>query len=253
MFLVFNKEKIQTYAVSILTVAVLIAVANIGDINAIQTMAVEKYLPIYNVQTEENKIAFTMNCAWNADDIDSILETLKNNDVHITFFIVGDWADKYPEAVKKIHEAGHEIGSHSNTHPHVNNLSAEKNLEEIQLSVNKLEKITGNKTTLYRAPYGEYNDTVIKTAQENGYFTIQWNLDTLDYKGLTGEEMWNRLKNKLDNLNSSIVYNIEDPVIMLEEYTFSWFEDRTYTFLNTLNPYIEEGIMEYRPIFDDRH
>ena len=106
MFLVFNKEKIQTYAVSILTVAVLIAVANIGDINAIQTMAVEKYLPIYNVQTEENKIAFTMNCAWNADDIDSILETLKNNDVHITFFMVGEWVDKYPEAVKKIYEAG---------------------------------------------------------------------------------------------------------------------------------------------------
>ena len=40
---------------------------------------------------------------------------------------------------------------------------------------------------------------------------------------------------------------------MLEEYTFSWFEDKTYTFLNTLNPYIEEGIMEYKSIDDDRH
>lgn len=207
MFLIFNKEKIQTYAVSILTVAVLIALANIKDISAVPTFASEKYLPIYNVQTEENKVAFTMNCAWNADDIDSILETLKNNDVHITFFIVGDWADKYPEAVKKIHEAGHEIGSHSNTHPHVNNLSSEKNLEEIQLSVNKLERITRNKTTLYRAPYGEYNDTIIKTAQENGYFTIQWNLDTLDYKGLTGEEMWNRLKNKLDKGSIILSHN----------------------------------------------
>lgn len=207
MFLIFNKEKIQTYTVSILTVAVLIALANIKDISAVPTFASEKYLPIYNVQTEENKVAFTMNCAWNADDIDSILETLKNNDVHITFFIVGDWADKYPEAVKKIHEAGHEIGSHSNTHPHVNNLSSEKNLEEIQLSVNKIERITGNKTTLYRAPYGEYNDTVIKTAQENGYFTIQWNLDTLDYKGLTGEEMWNRLKNKLDKGSIILSHN----------------------------------------------
>lgn len=207
MFLIFNKEKIQTYTVSILTVAVLIALANIKDISAVPTFAQEKYLPIYNVQTEENKVALTMNCAWNADDIDSILETLKNNDVHITFFIVGDWADKYPEAVKKIHEAGHEIGSHSNTHPHVNNLSSEKNLEEIQLSVNKLERITGNKTTLYRAPYGEYNDTVIKTARENGYFTIQWNLDTLDYKGLTGEEMWNRLKNKLDKGSIILSHN----------------------------------------------
>ena len=207
MFLIFNKEKIQTYAVSILTVAVLIAIANIKDISAVPTFAPEKYLPIYNVQTEENKVAFTMNCAWNADDIDSILEILKNNDVHITFFIVGDWADKYPEAVKKIYESGNEIGSHSNTHPHVNSLSAEKNLEEIQLSVNKLEKITGSKTTLYRAPYGEYNDTVIKTARENGYFTIQWNLDTLDYKGLTGEEMWKRLKNKLENGSIILSHN----------------------------------------------
>ena len=198
MFLVFSKEKIQTYLVSILTVAVLIGIANMDSIKTIQTSSTEKYLPIYNVQTEEKKIAFTMNCAWNADDIDSILETLKNNDVKITFFMVGNWVDKYPEVVKKIYEAGHEIGSHSNTHPHVNQLSSEKNLEEIKLSVSKIEKITGSKTNLYRAPYGEYNDTVIKVAKENGYYPIQWNIDTLDYKGLTGEKMWERIKNKLE-------------------------------------------------------
>ena len=199
MIFVFNKDRIKTYLVSMLTVAMLIIFSNIGNIKSIQTSSVPKYLPIYNVKTDEKKIAFTMNCAWNADDIDSILETLKNNNVHITFFMVGDWVDKYPEAVKKINEAGHEIGSHSNTHPHVNKLSAEKNLEEINLSVAKIQKITGQKTNIYRAPYGEYNNTVIKTAEENGYYTIQWNLDTLDYKGLTGEQMWNRLKNKLEN------------------------------------------------------
>ena len=153
------------------------------------------------------RIYHKRNCDWNADDIDSILETLKNNDVHITFFMVGDWVDKYPEAVKKIYEAGHEIGSHSNTHPHVNNLSSEKNLEEINLSVNKIQKITGYKTNLYRAPYGEYNNIVIKTAQENGFYTIQWNLDTLDYQGLTGEEMWDRLKNKLDGGSIILSHN----------------------------------------------
>ena len=121
--------------------------------------------------------------------------------------MVGDWVDKYPDAVKKIYDAGHEIGSHSNTHPHVNNLSSEKNLEEINLSVNKIEKITGYKTNLYRAPYGEYNNTVIKTAQENGFYPIQWNLDTLDYQGLTGEEMWNRLKNKLDGGSIILSHN----------------------------------------------
>ena len=207
MIFVFNKDRIRTYLVSILTVAMLIIFSNIGNVKTVQTSATVKYLPIYNVKTNEKKIAFTMNCAWNADDIDSILETLKNNNVHITFFMVGDWVDKYPEAVKKINEAGHEIGSHSNTHPHVNKLSAEKNLEEIKLSVNKIEQITGQKTKIYRAPYGEYNDTVIKTAQENGYYTIQWNLDTLDYKGLTGEEMWNRLKNKLENGSIILSHN----------------------------------------------
>ena len=198
MFLVFNKEKIQTYIVSVLTVAVLITIANVRKVETIQTSSQEKELPIYNVQTDEKKVAFTMNCAWNADDIDHILKTLEENDVKITFFMVGDWVDKYPEAVKKISDAGHEIGNHSNTHPHVNNLTAEKNLEEIKLSVDKIEKITGYKTNLYRAPYGEYNNTVIKTAQQNGFYPIQWNLDTLDYQGLTGEKMWNRLKNKLD-------------------------------------------------------
>lgn len=207
MFLVLNKDKIQTYIVSVLTVAVLIVIANIGNIKTITTSATSRLLPIYNVKTEEKKIAFTMNCAWNAEDIDSILETLKNNDVHITFFIVGSWMDKYPEAVRKIYESGHEIGSHSNTHPHVNELSAEKNLEEINTSIAKIKKITGQQTNLYRTPYGEYNDKVIKTAQENGYYAIQWNIDTLDYKDLTGEEMWNRIKNKLENGSIILSHN----------------------------------------------
>lgn len=111
--------------------------------------------------------------------------------------MVGDFVDKHQEAVKKISEAGHEIGNHSNTHPHVNNLSLEKNIEQIQKCSEKIEKITGKKTNLYRGPYGEYNNTVIKAAKSQNHETIQWNLDTLDYSGLTGEEMWERLENKL--------------------------------------------------------
>ncbi len=207
MFLVFNKEKIQTYFVSILTVGVLIIIANMSTAQTLPTSSSERALPIYKVKTEENKVALTMNCAWSADDIDRILETLEKNEVKITFFIVGEWAEKYPEAVKKIYEAGHEIGTHSNTHPHVEQLSAEKNLEEIKLGVEKLQKITGEKTRLYRTPYGEYNDTVINTARENGYYTIQWNIDTLDYKGLTGDEMWGRIKEKLQKGSIILTHN----------------------------------------------
>ena len=114
MFFVFNKDKISAYIVSILTVAILFGTANIltnKNNDTVQTSSVsEKLLPIYNVDTKENKVAFTMNCAWNADDIDNILKILDDNNVKITFFMVGDWMDKFPEAVKKIYESGNEIG-----------------------------------------------------------------------------------------------------------------------------------------------
>lgn len=98
-------------------------------------------------------------------------------------------------------------GSHSDTHPHVNNLSYEKNIEEIELSNDKIEKIIGKRTNLYRAPYGEYNNTVIKAANDKGYYTIQWSLDTLDYNGLTGEEMWNRIGSKMNAGDVILTHN----------------------------------------------
>lgn len=198
MFIVFNKAKINSYLISLGTVIILFVMAfMITGQDTLQTAAATKELPIYHVDTQEKKIAFTMNCAWEANDIDSILDTLAKHNAHISFFMVGDFVHQYPEAVKKIHDAGHEIGNHSDTHPHVNQLSLEKNIEQIQKCSEKVEQITGKKTSLYRGPYGEYNDTVIRAAKSQNYVPIQWNLDTLDYSGLTGEEMWKRLENKL--------------------------------------------------------
>lgn len=210
MFIVFNKQKIYSYLVALSTVIVLFFVAatftnKSGEI--IQTMSQAKKLPIYNVDTNEPKIAFTMNCAWNADDIDQILATLSKHNTHITFFMVGDWVDKYPDAVKKISEAGHEIANHSDGHKHVNNLNIEENEKEVKLCSDKIEAITGKKTTLYRGPYGEYNNTVIQAAQNQNHITIQWNLDTLDYKGLTADEMWARLNGKVKNGDIILSHN----------------------------------------------
>lgn len=121
--------------------------------------------------------------------------------------MVGDFVNKNEEAVKKVANAGHEIGNHSDTHPHINQLSLEKNIEQIQNCSKKIEQITGKKTTLYRGPYGEYNDTVIKSAKSQNHIAIQWNLDTLDYSGLTGEEMWKRLENKLQEGSIILSHN----------------------------------------------
>ena len=182
MFIVFNKQKIYSYLVALSTVvALFIIAATFGTRSGelIQTMSQSKLVPIYNVETDEPKVAFTMNCAWNADDIDSILATLEKHKVHITFFMVGDWVDKYPEAVKKISDAGHEIANHSDGHKHVNNLNLEENEKEIQMCSDKIQKITGKSTSLYRGPYGEYNNTVIQAAENQKHITIQWSLDIL--------------------------------------------------------------------------
>lgn len=184
MFIVFNKEKIYSYIIALSTIVILFMMANVivsKNTNSIFTSSSNKLVPIYSVNTEEKQIALTMNCAWNADDIDSILDTLSKNKVHITFFIVGDWAEKFPEYVKKISDAGHEIANHSNTHPHVNNLGISENADEIAKASEIIKKITGKATKLYRAPYGEYNNTVLNSATEKNHITIQWNLDTLDY------------------------------------------------------------------------
>lgn len=183
MFFVINKEKIYAYFISIMTVVLLFYVASVSISSSgkvVETAAsVDRLLPIYRVDTQEKKVALTLNCAWNADDIDSILATLQKEKVKVTFFMVGDWMTKFPEAVKKIHEAGHEIGSHSDTHPHVNQLSYEKNSEEIEKSNDKIENLIGTRTKLYRPPYGEYNNTVIQVARDKGYYPIQWSLDTI--------------------------------------------------------------------------
>jgi peptidoglycan/xylan/chitin deacetylase (PgdA/CDA1 family) len=115
---------------------------------------------------------------WGADDTDELLTILKNNDVKATFFLCGYWVDKYPDEVKKIYADGHDIGNHSNTHPHSSQLSLEENKTNIMAAHNKVKALLGIDMTLYRPPFGEYNDTVLNAAKECNYYPIQWDVDT---------------------------------------------------------------------------
>ena len=209
MFFVYNKDKIISVVIALSTVLVLfLFAATYKQSESVQaSTGVSKILPIYSVETEENKVALTINCAWNADDIDLILETLSQNQVKATFFMVGDWVSKFPDAVKKIHESGNEIANHSESHAHVNNLSYEENIEQIVECSDRIQIITGKPTTLYRGPYGEYNDTVVKAANDSNHIMIQWSIDTLDYNSLTGEQMWQRIESKLDKGSIILMHN----------------------------------------------
>lgn len=168
MFLVFNKDKIMAFVVACCTVFALFLMTALfakAPQNTIETASTVKQLPIYSVDTEEAKVALTINCAWNADDVDLILQTLEKHQVKVTFFMVGDWIEKNQEAAKKIFDAGHELANHSYNHPHVNNLSYDKNIEQIKKCSDLIKNITGNPSTLYRGPYGEYNDIVIRSSK----------------------------------------------------------------------------------------
>ena len=142
----------------------------------------QKELPVYSVSREDKKIALTIDAAWADDKTEFILETLNKYNIKATFFLCGFWAEKYPDIVKRIDAEGHQIGNHTATHPHMNKLSSQQILDELKKYDDILESIIGKRSTLFRAPYGEYNDNVITTVRNAGYEVIQWDIDTVDWR-----------------------------------------------------------------------
>ena len=141
-----------------------------------------RLLPIYCVETGEKKVALSFDAAWGNEDLRQILKILEANDVKATFFMTGGWVKSYPEDVKAIKEAGHDLGNHSENHKQMSTISKEECVKEIKEAHNKVKELTGTKMYLFRAPYGDYNDTLIKALQEEGYYCIQWDVDNLDWK-----------------------------------------------------------------------
>jgi len=165
----------------------------------------QKKLPIYSVDIPEKKMSLSFDAAWGADDTDTLLNILKDNAVTATFFLCGTWVDKYPDDVRKIAAAGHDIANHGNTHAHGAKLSLEQNKKEIKDCHDKIKAVTGLEANLFRPPYGEYNNTVLAAAEELNYYTIQWDIDSHDWmkKGIDYEI--NRVLNHKDLQNGSIV------------------------------------------------
>ena len=165
----------------------------------------ERKLPIYCVQTDESKVSVSFDAAWGADDTDELLRILKENNVKATFFLCGYWVEKYPDEVKKISEAGHDLGNHSATHPHMSQLTAEQITDELQKCHQNVKDLTGIEMDLFRPPFGEYDNEVIETAAANGYHTIQWDIDSLDWKEQGAQAEINQVLNHKHLGNGSII------------------------------------------------
>lgn len=155
--------------------------------------AQEKLLPIYSVDKEDKTIAISFDAAWGDEFTQEILDILKKEDIKTTFFLVGMWVDKYPEQVQAIADAGHEIGNHSSSHPDMTKLDKNKMKEELSTTNEKISKYKELDTFLFRPPFGAYNNELIKTVEELGGYTIQWDVDSLDWKNEGAEQIVNRV------------------------------------------------------------
>ena len=163
----------------------------------IETVTPERRLPIYSVETDERKISLGINCAWGDEDIPVLLEILEQHNIRASFFLTGTFVRKFPDSVRAIHDAGHEIGSHSNNHVDLTTLDRNGITQEIRSLNEELRSITGTAPVLFRTPSGAYNNLVIEVIEQEGMIPIQWDADSLDYRDPTPAEMHRRIMGKL--------------------------------------------------------
>lgn len=237
--IVLSKKKVIALlligAAAIIGIVAMIVILTHGDTaEPVPTMAqVEVYelgtipylakeVPVYSVSREDKAIALTIDAAWDADKTKTILDTLDQSGVKATFFLCGVWVSAYPEMVKEIANRGHVIGNHSMTHPHMTHLSEEQIEQELTDLDNAVYELTGTHTTLFRAPFGEYNDTVVKTVRRLGYEIVQWDVDSIDWKeGRSEETILNTIFSKLKSgsiiLSHNNGYHIETYLAKLIE------------------------------------
>lgn len=158
-----------------------------------QTMAQQRKIPIYCVETTEPRIAISFDVATGTEDLQQLLDILERHQVHATFFMVGSWIRKWPDEVRKIYEAGHELANHADHHVDMAAISVEEGIKEIQGAQKEIYNLTGCTTDLFRPPYGSYNNGVIEAAEQCGYETVQWSVDSLDWKEYGAEDMLRRV------------------------------------------------------------
>ena len=188
-------------------------------------------LPIYSVGRSDNKISISFECAWGAEYTEKLLDVLDEYNVKCTFFCVEFWVTKYPETVKKIYERGHEIGTHSKTHPKMSKLSKEQIESELISSSTAIENITGAKVELFRPPFGDYNDNLISVCDNLNLYPIQWSVDSLDWKNISTKDIVNRVVSKTKSGDIILCHNNGKNTYKALPYILSNLKEKGYEFV----------------------
>ena len=212
--LTMTKRKLLRVVICTTLIIAGISIGIYAVLSAVNTGASSKKVPIYAVNRDDKKISITFDAAWGNTDTDELIEILREGGIKATFFVTGEWVDKFPEDIKKFFDEGHEIQNHSDKHPHPRKIGINELIEDTRNCGIKIEEVTGVAPTLYRAPYGEYNDKVVTTIEGMGYKFIQWSVDSIDWKDLEKDKMVNRIVSRTENGGEILLFHNDRPNTM---------------------------------------
>lgn len=218
MFLVVKKKWLIALVCALLVVMIVAITTGVSVTSAVAT---KRLIPVYSVERIDNKVALTFDCAWGADKTKLIMDEIEKNGYKCTFFVTGFWVDANKDLVKEINERGHQVANHSENHLHLGKANTQTIATEIDTTSNKIKEIVGTSPLYFRAPFGEYDNGLINALNERQTQCIQWSIDSLDWKGLTGKEIADRVSSKIKSGDIVLFHNNSEhildalPLIML--------------------------------------
>ncbi len=212
IMMVLNKSKLKKIIMWVLVLVALLSSAIFFMKNKGTKPTFELFdqanLP-YTQGTKQHSgyVALTCNVdlGWETEYVQGILDVLKKEDVKITFNVTGRWAEKNQEMLLKIKSEGHEIGNHGHRHLDYAKLSYEENLEQIKTSKKIIEDIINEETKFFQSPAGSFGEGTMKAANELGYTSIKWDVDTIDWNNRKEPEVIIERVKKKDIKDGSIV------------------------------------------------
>lgn len=195
---IFTKQRLLILGCCVLAAVLTVSIVTSSYTQVVNTAAVEKKTPIYCVDRGEEKVvSLSFDAAWGNEQTEGLLKTLEEYNVKTTFFLVGEWVEKYAESVKDIFDAGHDVGNHSDTHAHLPEMGKEQIIDDLNACNDKIEEITSVRPTLFRPPYGDYNNTLVEATDSMPMYNVQWDIDSLDWKDPSPQDMVDRIVKNL--------------------------------------------------------
>jgi len=172
----------------------------------------------YQGNIDEKTIAFACNVDWGNEYIPEMLKIFKENDIKITYFVTGKWAEKNEDILIDVFNHGHEIGNHGYSHLDYDKLTYDRNKEEIEKADQIIKNIIKRNIKYFAPPSGAFNDFTLQASKELGYELIMWSIDTIDWrKDSTRDIIIKRVVDKAHNSAIVLMHPTNETVKALPE------------------------------------